>query len=71
VPATGIIIGGIIGAILLVLAAYMNGIVDIFSYTVWTYTFLELTSEEIVSARETFVDDIGDHKDESVEHHNL
>ncbi len=52
-PATGVIIGGIVGIIALVLAAYMNGIVDVFSYTVWTYTFLELTGEEVISARES------------------
>lgn len=51
-PETGIIIGGAVGLVALVIAAYVNGIVDIFSYSVWTFTFLELTSEEEVSARE-------------------
>ncbi|MBD3330414.1 hypothetical protein GF354_02685 [Candidatus Peregrinibacteria bacterium] len=70
-PVTGLIIGGIVGAIALILASYLNGIVDIFSYTVWTYTFLELSSEEEVSAREVFEDDIGEHKKTHVEHKNL
>ncbi|MCK9185837.1 hypothetical protein M0P48_00155 [Candidatus Gracilibacteria bacterium] len=52
-PVTGLVIGGIVGFICLFLAAYLNGIIDIFSYTVWTYTFLELTSEKHLSARET------------------
>lgn len=51
-PVTGIIIGGIVGLIALFIAAYLNGIVDIFSYTVWTFTFLDLTSQEEISARE-------------------
>jgi len=52
-PATGLIVGGIVGLICLFLASYLNGVIDIFSYTVWTYTFLDLTSEKHLSARET------------------
>jgi hypothetical protein len=50
---TGVIVGFVIGFIALILASYLNGIVDIFSYSVWTFTFLELTSEKEVSARES------------------
>lgn len=50
-PITGIIVGGIVGFVALLVAAYLNGTVDIFSYTVWTYTFLHLTSEKELSAR--------------------
>ena len=49
---TAIIVAGIVGVAGLVLAAYLGGIVDIFSYTVWTYTFLEMTAQGEVSARE-------------------
>ncbi|MBU1152043.1 hypothetical protein KJ632_04440 [Patescibacteria group bacterium] len=50
-PITGIIIGGVIGLIGLILAAYLNGVVDIFAYSVWTFAFLQLTSEEEIDAR--------------------
>lgn len=49
----GLIIGGVLGVIALFFAAYLAGVVEIFSYAVWTYTFLELTNEKEVSARET------------------
>jgi len=47
-----LVISGIIGLIALLLAAYLSGVVDVFSYTVWTHTFLELTSEKEMSARD-------------------
>lgn len=55
-PATGLIVGGTVGLICLFLASYLNGVIDIFSYTVWTYTFLDLTSEKHLSAREAITD---------------
>ena len=74
-PTTGLIIGGVVGIIALVVAAYINGIVDIFSYTVWTFTFLELSSEKEVSAREVLTDDVGENekseKQQEEEHKNL
>jgi hypothetical protein len=70
-PVTSVIIGGIFGIISLLVAAYLNGIVDIFSYTVWTHTFLELSSEEEVSARDIFVDDIGEKPHDYHGHKNL
>lgn len=51
-PVTGVIVGGIVGLVALIVSAYLNGIVDIFSYTVWTYTFLDLTTEKELSARD-------------------
>lgn len=45
-------VGGIVG---LVVASYLTGVVEIFSYSVWTFTFLELTSQKEISARETVV----------------
>ncbi|MBP7898663.1 MAG: hypothetical protein WC101_01470 [Candidatus Gracilibacteria bacterium] len=48
----GIAIGVVLGIAALLFAAYLGGIVEIFSYAVWTYTFLELTSEKELSARE-------------------
>lgn len=48
----GIIIGVGIGAVALFFAAYLNAVIEIFAYAVYTYTFLDLTSEKEVSARE-------------------
>ncbi|MEI8096979.1 MAG: hypothetical protein WCG73_02640 [Candidatus Moraniibacteriota bacterium] len=48
----GIIIGVGIGAVALFFAAYLNAAIEIFAYAVYTYTFLDLTSEKEVSARE-------------------
>ncbi|MFH1533957.1 MAG: hypothetical protein ABID64_03425 [Nitrospirota bacterium] len=70
-PATSVVIGGVFGLIALLLAAYLNGIVDIFSYTVWTYTFLELSAEKEVSARDILVDDIGEKPHDYHGHKNL
>lgn len=52
----GIIIGITIGLIALFFASYLGGVVDIFAYTVYTYTFLDLTSEKILSARDVVED---------------
>lgn len=52
VPGISITLGIISGVLVLLIAAYLNGIVDIFSYTVWTYSFLDLTSQEELSARD-------------------
>lgn len=48
-----LVVAGIIGVAGIVIAAYLGGIVDIFAYTVWTFTFLELTSQVEISARES------------------
>ena len=48
----GFIVASLIGFAALLFAAYLSGAIDIFSFTVWTYTFLELTSEREISARE-------------------
>lgn len=61
-PVTGVLIGGFVGFIGLLLASYLNGVVDIFSYTVWTHTFLDITAEKELSARDVFVDDIPEAK---------
>ncbi len=52
-PITGILVGGFLGVIFLMVSAYLNGIVDVFSFTVWTYTFLEISAEEETSARDS------------------
>ncbi len=70
-PITGLIVGGITGFIALILASYLNGIVDVFSYAVWTFTFLTLSSEPEVSAREVFSDDIGEQSNMEIHHKNL
>lgn len=61
-PITGIIVGSIVGVIALAVSAYLNGVVDIFSYTVWTFAFLEITSKKETSARGTVMDDYHAHK---------
>lgn len=51
-----IVILVIIGVAGLLFASYLGGVVDIFSYTVWTYTFLHLTNQEVLSARDEVID---------------
>ncbi|MBD3360559.1 hypothetical protein GF366_02030 [Candidatus Peregrinibacteria bacterium] len=68
-PVTGVIVGGIVGFLALLIAAYLNGIVDIFSYTVWTFTFLELTSEKEITARDVFKDEIAEKKQHDYKGH--
>ncbi len=48
----GIIIGGIVGVIALLFAAYLTGVLEVFANAVWVFTFLELTEKGEVSARE-------------------
>lgn len=55
IGGTILIAVGIVGIVGLIIASYLTGVVDIFSYAVWTFTFLELTSQKEVSARETSV----------------
>lgn len=45
-----------VGGISLLLAAYLGGIVNIFAYTVWTFTFLDLIEKQEISAREKIVE---------------
>lgn len=52
VPYVGMIVGGVLGLGLLYLAAYLSGTIHVFAATVWTFTFLEFTAEQSVSARE-------------------
>lgn len=62
-PVTGVIVGGAVGLVTLFIASYLNGIVDIFSYTVWTFTFLDLSEQKEFSARGVEMEDSGgDHK---------
>ena len=70
-PVTGVIVGGIVGFVALLIAAYLSGIVDIFSYTVWTYTFLNLTAEKELSAREVFNENIPTSPSDSHGHKKL
>lgn len=52
IPQVGIFVGIILGLIALIAAAYFGAIIHIFANAVWTITFLELTKEEEVNARE-------------------
>ena len=47
----GLVIGGILGVIALYLASYLSATIHVFAVAVWTFTFLELTHEEELSAR--------------------
>jgi hypothetical protein len=66
-PIITIIVAIILGTAGLLLAAYLNGIVDIFVYTVWTFTFLELTSEKELSARDSVDKEVREQAEEVVE----
>lgn len=44
--AVGVVIGSIIGLIALYFASYFLGVFHVFATAVWTFTFLELTTEE-------------------------
>ncbi len=68
-PVTGIVVGAIFGLVGLLVSAYLNGIVDIFSYTVWTFTFLDLTTEKELNARDSFEDDVSQDSEEAKTHH--
>lgn len=47
----GYVVAGVLGFITLIFATYLSGIIEIFSNTVWTFTFLDLTEKGEVSAR--------------------
>lgn len=48
----GVIIGAIVGIVGLFFAAYLTGVLEVFVNAVWVFTFLELTEEGEVHARE-------------------
>lgn len=48
----GILIGAIVGLIALLFASYFTGILEVFANAVWVFTFLELTEQGEVSARD-------------------
>jgi hypothetical protein len=52
VPFVGMIVGGVLGLVMLYFAAFLSGTIHVFAATVWTFTFLEFTAEQAVSARE-------------------
>ncbi|EKD47650.1 MAG: hypothetical protein ACD_65C00346G0008 [uncultured bacterium] len=47
----GIVIGALVGIAGLIFAAYLTGVLEIFSNAVWVFTFLDLTDAGEVSAR--------------------
>lgn len=51
-PQYGLIILGVLSALFLLFASYLAAVVHVFSVAVWTYTFLDFTSEEVVKARD-------------------
>ncbi|MBT4917491.1 hypothetical protein HON58_03570 [Candidatus Peregrinibacteria bacterium] len=66
------VVGGVVGGVGLILSAYLNGIVDIFAYAVWTFAFLDLTAEQEIGARDAvpeIKDDIKTDPDHNYEGH--
>ena len=59
----GIIVGIVMGLVLLYIAAYLGGTIHVFATTVWTYTFLELTSKEEYDARGKLIEEDEDKDD--------
>ncbi len=51
IPEIGFLIGGILGLVALYIASYLSATIHVFAASVWTFTFLELTKEEEISAR--------------------
>lgn len=51
-PYIGYIVGAVLGLVSLFFATRLSASIHVFANTVWTYTFLELTSIRDVSARE-------------------
>jgi hypothetical protein len=51
-PNLGILMGVILGVGGLMVASYLNGIIHVFAMTVWTFTFLKLTTQAKPSARD-------------------
>jgi len=51
-PNWGLVIGGTLGIAGLLTASYLNGIIHVFSISVWTFTFLQLTTEIKPHARD-------------------
>lgn len=52
IPYLTVTIVSIVGIASLLLAAYLGGIVNIFAYTVWTFTFLDLIEKQEIKARD-------------------
>ena len=52
IPWIGFAVGGVLGLGLLYLASYLSATIHVFAATVWTFSFLYLTNEPVVSARE-------------------
>lgn len=51
-PVVGLVVGGILGITGLIVASYLNGIIHVFAMTVWTFSFLKLTSKTKSTARD-------------------
>lgn len=51
-PEYGLIILGGISVLFIIFASYLAAVVHVFSVAVWTYTFLDFTDADLISARE-------------------
>ncbi len=45
-------LGALVGGIGLIFASYLTGMVQVFAVSVWTFTFLQLTGDDLPSARQ-------------------
>lgn len=52
IPFVAYVVAGGVGLVLLYIASYLSATIHVFAASVWTFTFLELTSTELTSARE-------------------
>lgn len=52
-PELGLVVGGLLGVFGLIVASYLNGIIHVFAMTVWTFTFLKLTTLVKSTARDS------------------
>ncbi len=51
-PTLGVVTGGVLAVAGLIVASYLNGIIHVFAMTVWTFTFLKLSSIVKSTARD-------------------
>lgn len=57
IPLAAFVLAGAVGLALLYIASYLNATIHVFAASVWTFTFLELTTAEMTSARDKPEDD--------------
>jgi hypothetical protein len=51
-PQLAVFLASTVAVVGLIFAAYLNAMIHVFAVSVWTFTFLKLTSEKLPSARD-------------------